>query len=97
MAGAGVGAAESLVPPSLSDVHTQVVSKLAQLSPDQLLKVRRMHKLRALLAKLPPGVVPPTTRRAAAAGGGGGAAGSAASASEAGADAIAFLANVACM
>ena len=40
---------------------------LARLTPQQLTKLRRMHKLRALLAHLPAGVAPPIRGRVAAA------------------------------
>ena len=92
-AAAEAAASSGSSPEGASPALSRVVSALARLTPEQLLKVRRIHKLRALLARLPPGVMPPASRR----GGGAAADPSGAEAPATAEDAIAILANVACM
>lgn len=64
---------------------SSLASALARLTPEQMVKLRRMQKLRALLSKLPAGVTLPPRPVAAA------------DAAPAPADAISMLASVACM
>ena len=75
----------SLPPASPAPSSSSVVSQLARLTPEQITKLRRMQKLRALLTKLPPGTKLPPPRQPAAA-----------SADAPEPDAIAMLASVAC-
>lgn len=84
----------SLPPTSPAPSSSSVVSQLARLTPEQITKLRRMQKLRALLAKLPPGTqLPASAGRPAPAAG----SSSSSAAHAPSADAIAMLASVACM
>ena len=47
-----------------ASANARLVGALARLTPEQLLKVRRMHKLKALLTRLPEGTQPPRSRTA---------------------------------
>lgn len=72
--------------PAAARKAAALAASLKRLSPEQLAKLRRMHKLRALLSKLPPGVTLPAKPSLGGQ-----------PASSVDADAIAMLASVACM
>jgi len=87
--GAAAAATSSISPTSPVASSPSVVSALARLTPEQLTKLRRMQKLRALLNKLPPGVkLPPRPAQRSS---------QASDAAPATSDAISMLASVACM
>ena len=73
---------------------SSIVSALARLTPEQLQKLRRMQKLRALLQKLPPGV---TLKKAPAAAAAAATDEEQKAAPDSSADALLALAGVACM